>query len=58
MPLHWQLTYCNARHLATTTAPTYCLYAMADSMPGLWRHFTKSPKGGPTLLIWGFDKVS
>jgi len=34
MPLHWQLTYCNARHLATTTAPTYRLDAMADSMPG------------------------
>jgi len=33
MPLHWQLTSCNARHLATT-APTYRLSAMADSMPG------------------------
>ena len=34
MPLHWQLTSRNARHLATTTtAPTYRLYAMADSVP-------------------------
>ena len=34
MPLHWQLTSRNARLMAeTTTAPTYCLYAMADSVP-------------------------
>jgi allophanate hydrolase len=34
MPLHWQLTSRNARLLATTTtAPTYRLYAMADSVP-------------------------
>jgi allophanate hydrolase len=34
MPLHWQLTSRNARHLATTTtAPSYRLYAMADSVP-------------------------
>ena len=34
MPLHWQLTSRNAKHLATTTtAPTYRLYAMADSVP-------------------------
>ena len=34
MPLHWQLTSRNARHVATTTtAPTYRLYAMADSVP-------------------------
>lgn len=34
MPLHWQLTSRAARHVATTTtAPTYRLYAMADSVP-------------------------
>jgi allophanate hydrolase len=34
MPLHWQLTSRQARHVATTeTAPTYRLYAMADSVP-------------------------
>ncbi len=34
MPLHWQLTSRNARHIATTaTAPNYRLYAMADSVP-------------------------
>lgn len=34
MPLHWQLTSRNARAIeATTTAPTYRLFAMADSVP-------------------------
>jgi allophanate hydrolase len=34
MPLHWQLTSREARLAAsTTTAPAYCLYAMADSVP-------------------------
>jgi allophanate hydrolase len=34
MPLHWQLTSRNARLLnATRTAPTYRLFAMADSSP-------------------------
>ena len=34
MPLHWQLTSREARFVAaTTTAPTYRLYAMADSVP-------------------------
>jgi allophanate hydrolase len=34
MPLHWQLTSRNAKHVATTTtAPSYRLYAMADSVP-------------------------
>ena len=34
MPLHWQLTSRNARFLgAAATAPTYRLYAMADSIP-------------------------
>lgn len=34
MPLHWQLTSRNARLVgAFTTAPTYRLYAMADSVP-------------------------
>jgi allophanate hydrolase len=34
MPLHWQLTSRNARFVAkTTTAPTYRLYAMAESTP-------------------------
>ena len=34
MPLHWQLTSRQAKHLATTTtAPSYRLYAMADSVP-------------------------
>ena len=34
MPLHWQLTSRDARLVAaTTTAPTYRLYAMADSVP-------------------------
>lgn len=34
MPLHWQLTSRNARLVAATeTAPTYKLYAMADSVP-------------------------
>jgi len=34
MPLHWQLTSRNARLVATTTtAPTYRLYAIADSVP-------------------------
>ena len=34
MPLHWQLTSRNAKHVTTTTtAPTYRLYAMADSVP-------------------------
>ena len=34
MPLHWQLTSRDARFVAATeTAPTYRLYAMADSVP-------------------------
>ncbi len=34
MPLHWQLTSRGARLAAsTTTAPAYCLYAMADTVP-------------------------
>lgn len=34
MPLHWQLTSRNASFVgAFTTAPTYRLYAMADSVP-------------------------
>jgi allophanate hydrolase len=34
MPLHWQLTSREAKLVAeTTTAPTYRLYAMADSVP-------------------------
>ncbi len=34
MPLHWQLTSRNARPLGEArTAPSYRLYAMADSMP-------------------------
>lgn len=34
MPLHWQLTSREAKFLgATHTAPTYRLYAMADSVP-------------------------
>ncbi len=34
MPLHWQLTSRDARLIAaTTTAPTYKLYAMANSTP-------------------------
>ena len=34
MPLHWQLTSRNARALgATTTQPSYRLYAMANSVP-------------------------
>lgn len=34
MPLHWQLTSRDARFVgATHTAPTYRLYAMADSVP-------------------------
>ena len=34
MPLHWQLTSRSATFVgATTTAPTYRLYAMADSVP-------------------------
>jgi allophanate hydrolase len=34
MPLHWQLTSRDARLLARTrTAPTYRLYAMANSIP-------------------------
>ena len=34
MPLHWQLTSREARLVgATTTAPTYRLYAMANSTP-------------------------
>ena len=34
MPLHWQLTTRNATFVeATETAPTYRLYAMADSVP-------------------------
>lgn len=34
MPLHWQLTSRNATFVcATETAPTYRLYAMADSVP-------------------------
>jgi len=34
MPLHWQLTSRNARFVAATeTAPSYKLYAMAESVP-------------------------
>ena len=34
MPLHWQLTSRNATLVAAThTAPTYRLYAMAESVP-------------------------
>jgi len=34
MPLHWQLTSRNAKLVAATqTAPTYRLYAMADTVP-------------------------
>src|SRR3546814_14442503 len=34
MPLHWQLTSRDAKFVsATRTAPTYRLFAMADSVP-------------------------
>ena len=34
MPLHWQLTSRDARLAdSTTTAPAYCLYAMAETVP-------------------------
>lgn len=34
MPLHWQLTSRDAKFVgATTSAPTYKLYAMAESVP-------------------------
>lgn len=50
MPLHWQLTSRNARFLgAFTTAPTYRLYAMADSVPPK-PALVHSPDGGEIAL--------
>lgn len=50
MPLHWQLTSRNARFVgAFTTAPTYKLYAMADSVPPK-PALVNSPDGGAIAL--------
>jgi allophanate hydrolase len=50
MPLHWQLTSRNARFLgAFTTAPTYRLYAMADSVPPK-PALVHNPDGGEIAL--------
>lgn len=46
MPLHWQLTSREATFVeATHTAPTYRLYAMADSVPPK-PALVHSPEGG------------
>ena len=46
MPLHWQLTSRDARLAAsTTTAPAYCLYAMANSVPPKPALVHVGPKG-------------
>lgn len=50
MPLHWQLTSRNATFVgAFTTAPTYRLYAMADSVPPK-PALVHSPDGGSIAL--------
>jgi allophanate hydrolase len=50
MPLHWQLTSRNARFIgAFSTAPTYRLYAMADSVPPK-PALVHSPDGGEIAL--------
>lgn len=47
MPLHWQLTSRNAEFVgACETAPTYRLYAMADSVPPK-PALVHSPDGAP-----------
>ncbi len=47
MPLHWQLTSRDARLAAsTTTAPAYCLYAMADTVPPKPALVHVGPRGG------------
>ncbi|AUX70317.1 allophanate hydrolase [Porphyrobacter sp. HT-58-2] len=50
MPLHWQLTSRSAKFIgAFTTAPTYRLYAMADSVPPK-PALVHSPDGGEIAL--------
>jgi len=50
MPLHWQLTSREAKFVtATETAPTYRLYAMADSVPPK-PALVHSDEGGPILV--------
>lgn len=50
MPLHWQLTSRDAKFVgAFTTAPTYRLYAMADSVPPK-PALVHSPDGGEIAL--------
>lgn len=50
MPLHWQLTSRNAHFVgAFETAPTYRLYAMADSVPPK-PALVFDPTGGPIKL--------
>jgi allophanate hydrolase len=51
MPLHWQLTSRDARLAAsTTTAPAYCLYAMADSAPPKPALVHVGAKGAPIAV--------
>jgi allophanate hydrolase len=50
MPLHWQLTSRDAKFVgAFETAPTYRLYAMADSVPPK-PALVFSAEGGPIAL--------
>jgi allophanate hydrolase len=51
MPLHWQLTSRDATFVeATHTAPTYRLYAMADSVPPK-PALVHSAEGGAAIAV-------
>ncbi|MEG3165286.1 allophanate hydrolase [Sphingomonas sp. PB2P19] len=52
MPLHWQLTSRDARFVsATTTAPSYTLYAMANSTPPKPALIHAGDAGGAAIAV-------
>lgn len=52
MPLHWQLTSRGARFVAaTTTAPTYRLYAIAGSVPAKPALIHTAEPGGAAIAV-------
>ncbi len=59
MPLHWQLTSRDARFVGvTTTAPTYRLYAMADSVPPKPALVHSADGAGIALEVYEFDMAA
>jgi allophanate hydrolase len=59
MPLHWQLTSRSAKHVATTTtAPSYRLYAMADSVPPKPALIHDASGGAIAVEVYELDMAS